>query len=169
MLHKQHPYSPEHYPPHGRRSCRYGDFYNAWKKSYIYYHNARNSYNTFQNSVTHTSRNHNDELAKAQPILIIGHNYSSGYFLHKWAEFVLKASILSLKNIDAWFTKRTFQNIFQLHISAFILCVHLVTSPLLWRHKDVAIHVTNKTMHQQCMVRYLPLRGFAGKVRLCNV
>ena len=42
--------------------CRYGDFYNAWK---IKHRCAQctDIWKTIQNSVIHTSRNHNDEIA----------------------------------------------------------------------------------------------------------
>ena len=35
-----------------------------------------------------------------------------------------------------------------LNIFAFIFYVDLVTPESLWRHKDVAMHVTYKTMHR---------------------
>ena len=68
------------------------------------------------------------------------------------------------------FTKRTIEIISHWNIFAFIFCVDLVTPESLWRHKGVAMHVTDKTMHRfSTMIRHLPLRNFARKFRLSNV
>ena len=72
-----------------------------------------------QTSVIHTSLDHNDKLAK-----------------------------LSLITILDIITRVIYQNICLSHIFTLILLLHILMTPeSLWRHKDVAKHMTHNNMH----------------------
>ena len=60
----------------------------------------------FQNSVIHTSRNHNDEIAEVSPslffydIITIRPNYTEINFLQYWAKIIIWITINFIKTID---------------------------------------------------------------------
>ena len=61
-------------------------------------------WNTLENSVFHTSRNHNDEFAEVpQPlfsevIITMRRNGSESYYLQNWVRFIISSIIDFIKN-----------------------------------------------------------------------
>ena len=129
----------------------------------------------FQNSVNHTSRNHNDEIAEVSQswiIKTIQRNYSESYVLQNWARILIWIVIDFIKNYWHIIFKTDYQN----YVPFKNICVHN-----LCRFSDTGIIMTSQRRcyardlekpcidFLQCMIRLFPLRNFACKFRLRNV
>ena len=114
------------------------------------------TWKTFQNSVIHTSRNHNDETAEvsqlwiSKVIITIRRNYSEHYFFQSWARILIWIIIDFIQNYRHIIYKRDYSKYFPFkHIGVHTLCRFSDTGiESLWRHKGVAMHVTYKTMRR---------------------
>ena len=130
----------------------------------------------FQNSVIHTSRDHNDEIAEVSQswisyvFITIRPNYSEIYFLQNWVRILIWIIIDFIKIYRHIIYKTDYSNYFSFkHICVHILCRFsdtgiIMTKALLctWPTKPCIDFI-------QCMMRDLPLRNFACKFRLRNL